>query len=98
MSTQHVRPPLASMVVLAVSGILYRHGRNQGRLCQLCNSLWTIDFDANEDPHVWRNGTQTDSAVLDWTGNNAVVECSQHEAAGEQRHAKSSAAPGRRGM
>jgi len=83
MSTQHVRPARASMAVLTVSGMLHRHGRNQGRLCQLCDSRWTIDFGSDEIPHVWRDGTQTDSAILDWTGNNAVVECCQREAAGE---------------
>jgi len=75
MSTRHVRPTEGSKVVLAVSDMLHRDGRNQGRVCQICQARWTVKIDDSENLHVWRNGVPMDAAILDWTGNNAVVEC-----------------------
>jgi len=74
MSTQHVRPTDGAKVVLAVSDMLHREGRNQGRVCQICKARWTVKIES-ERLHVWRDGVPMDKAILDWTGNNAVVEC-----------------------
>jgi len=74
-STKHVRATDGKKVVLAVSDMLHREGRNQGRVCQICKARWTVQVRDGEDLHVWRDGISMDSAILDWTGNNAVVEC-----------------------
>lgn len=75
MSTRHVRATDGPRVVLAVSDMLHREGRNRGRICEVCEARWTVKVGDNEDLHVWRDGSPMDSAILDWTGNNAVVEC-----------------------
>ena len=77
MSTHHVRRPNESRVVLAVSDLYHYEGKNKGRVCQFCEKRWTIQIDGKGDVHVWRNGVAMDKAILDWTGNNAVVECCQ---------------------
>jgi len=73
-STKHIRATDGKRVVLAVSDMLHREGRNQGRVCQVCQARCTVQIDG-ENLHVWRNGVSMDSAILDWTGNNVVVEC-----------------------
>ncbi len=75
MSTRHVRSTEGARVVLAVSWLYHQEGRNEGRKCQLCDSVWTVQIDESGDCHVWRNALPMDSAILDWTGNNVVVEC-----------------------
>ena len=74
-SDRHVRATAGSLVVLAVSEYLHRRGEEKERLCHFCGAKWTILRDSNGDCHVWRNGVSTDQAILDWTGNKAVVEC-----------------------
>lgn len=75
MSTVQVRPTSGSRTVVAASELYHRQGQNQGRQCHLCGSVWTVERDANEDFHCWRNGVQEDQAILDWTGNNVAIEC-----------------------
>ena len=75
MSTQHVRPTAGPQVVVVASKFNHRQGHNQGRLCPVCGAVWTVDTDANENFHVWRDGQPSDSSILDWTGNNVAVEC-----------------------
>ncbi len=75
MSTRHVRTTDGPRVVLIVSDLLHRQGRNQGRICSLCGARWTVQIDLNEDFHIWRDDVPMDAAILDWTGNNTVVEC-----------------------
>jgi hypothetical protein len=54
---------------------MHRHHRNEGRACDGCGARWTVQIDDNEQFHVWKNGVQVDSAILDWIGNNVAVEC-----------------------
>jgi hypothetical protein len=75
MSDRHVRATDGSRVVLVVTDRYHREGKNNGRICDLCGARWTALRESNGDFHVWRNGVPTDQAVLDWTGNNLVVEC-----------------------
>ena len=75
MSIVHVRATRGRQHVLVASGLYHQHGRNAGRQCDHCGSLWTVEIDANENFHVWRNDASEDSAILDWTGNNVAVEC-----------------------
>jgi len=63
--------------VLILSDFSHRKGRNEGRKCPVCNVPWTVQIDDNKNFHVWRDEVQTDSAILDWTGNNVAVECCQ---------------------
>jgi hypothetical protein len=77
MSTRHVRVTDGSRIVLAVSDVFHHQGLNQGRECPICRGQWTVQIDANQNFHVWRNGVPHDAAILDWTGNNVVVECCQ---------------------
>jgi len=74
MSTRHLRTD-GLRVVLVVSDMLYREGRNRGCSCEICGGRWTVSIDDDETLHVWRDGAAMDSAILDWTGNNAAVEC-----------------------
>jgi hypothetical protein len=39
---------------------------------------WTVKVDDDKRLYVWKDGTAVDSAILDWTGNHVVVECSKH--------------------
>jgi hypothetical protein len=75
MSVRHVRATDGAKVVVVLSDLYHREGKNQGRECQVCGARWTVQIDSNKDFHVWRNGVNVDSAILDWTGNNVVVEC-----------------------
>jgi len=75
MSDRHVRATDGSPVVLAVTDLYHREGKNNGRICNICGARWTALRDGNDGFHVWRNGVSTDNAILDWVGNNAVVEC-----------------------
>jgi ribosome maturation factor RimP len=70
MSTLHVRGTNGAKVVLVLSELYHREGRNQGRVCEVCGVRWTIQIDDKGGYHVWRNGVQADSAILDWTDNN----------------------------
>jgi hypothetical protein len=75
MSTKHTRPTDGSRVVLALSDLFHREGKNRGRTCDICEGRWTVSVDDDESLHAWKDGTAKDSAILDWTGNNVVVEC-----------------------
>jgi hypothetical protein len=75
MSDRHVRATDGPRVVVAVSDLYHHEGKNNGRICDFCGARWTVIRDGNGDLHVWRNGVSEDQAILDWTGNNAVVEC-----------------------
>ncbi len=74
-SNKHVRPTNGSMVVVVASERLHRQKQNEGRICTACGARWTVQRDEDDEFHVWKNGVQTDSAILDWTGNNVAVEC-----------------------
>ncbi len=75
MSTMQIRPTNGTCTVVAASEMYHRHGQNQGRQCDICGSVWTVQRDANDNFHVWRNGQAEDNAILDWTGNNVAIEC-----------------------
>ena len=75
MSTVHVRPTRGPKHIVVASVHYHRHGRNVGRLCDHCGSLWTVEVGANEGFHIWHNGAPEDEAILDWTGNNVAIEC-----------------------
>jgi hypothetical protein len=75
MSTQHVRPTSGARVVVVASTFSHEHGKNAGRECSHCGSMWTVQVDVNGNAHVWRNGVASDSSILDWTGNNVAIEC-----------------------
>jgi hypothetical protein len=49
--------------------------RNDGQRCEVCGSVWTIEKPADAPPIVRRNGEEEPAALLNWTGNNAAVEC-----------------------
>jgi len=76
MADRHVRRTNGSQVVLVLSDLYHRESKNKGRTCTICGARWTIlRNEANGHLHVWRNGVARDEAILDWTGNNAAVEC-----------------------
>lgn len=75
MSQRHVRRTGAFKVVVTATDLYHRRGRNAGRECDVCHARWTVERDANDDFHVWRDGTPADDAILDWVGNNVAVEC-----------------------
>ena len=75
MSERHVRRASGNSVVVAATELYHRRGKNKGRRCGVCGSMWTVERDAAEDFHVWRGDTPCDSAILDWVGNNVVIEC-----------------------
>ena len=57
-----------------LSDMLHREGKNQGRICESGGGRWTVNVNDNQ-LHAWRDGVSADQAILDWAGNNAVVEC-----------------------
>ena len=75
MSEKHVRPTEGAKVVVVATELYHKHGKNIGRRCPVCGVRWAVKRDSNEDFHVWRNGEPADEAILDWVGNNVVVEC-----------------------
>jgi hypothetical protein len=71
---RHVRGTQGSRIVLIIS--IYLHGRDRGRRCTVCDAKWTVSRDKKKGVvHAWRDDVSMDEAILDYTGNNAVVEC-----------------------
>lgn len=76
MSTKSVRLTSGTVRVIVLSGLLNEHGKRSGRTCAGCGATWTVARDpVTEDLHAWKNQVNADNALLDWTGNNAAVEC-----------------------
>jgi hypothetical protein len=79
MSTQNVRPAKSDWLVLVLSEFLQDRVRRGPRHCNRCGSKWKVRLDPNGQPDIWRNDVQENEAILDWDGNNVVVECCRHE-------------------
>ena len=73
MPQRYVRATHSSRIVLVISSYLHRIG--EGRRCAVCETKWTARRDNRGLMHAWRDGVPLDSAILDYSGNNVVVEC-----------------------
>ena len=65
----------ASATVLVVSGMLHARGKNQGRICPMCGARWTMEYQSQSPPRVFRDDKECPEDLLDWVGNNAAIEC-----------------------
>jgi len=75
MSEKHVRATDGSKVVVVATDLYHKHRKNAGRECAVCGASWTVERYNNGDFHFWRDGESADRAILDWVGNNVVIEC-----------------------
>lgn len=75
MSEVQVRATKGVYTVIVATSLYHLRGKNAGRRCNRCKSVWTVQRDAQQNFHAWRNGTQEDAAILDWVGNNVAIEC-----------------------
>jgi hypothetical protein len=60
--------------VLVVSAFLNKRD-GAARECPECGAKWAVELDSEGTPHVWKDGTEEQRAVLDWYGNNVPIEC-----------------------